>query len=214
MRQIDHIIEEGKFLNKLKKFFAPISDEESKKMGVVLPRNRYKEQAKYKAKQPTPLKKTFKTDKSGTVRSADRYGKPVKEKPKDEEKGPPRPGSRRSFDQHGVSVGVGWHINPSKKKAKTESTEEESTKEKIMRPVDEAIVREADEPTDKATEAQAKVSNLTKQLTYLRKSWDANSSRVRKERKKLSTERDAHVRDARALATQREAADKARSKAN
>ena len=162
MRQIDHIIEEGKFLNKLKKFFAPISDEESEKMGVVLPRNRYKEQAKYKAKQPEPVKKKFKTDKSGTVRSADRYGEPVEEKPKEK--------------------------------------------------ANEAVVSEADEPTDKATEVQVKISNLTKQLTHLRKSWDANSSRVRKDRKKLASERDSHVRDARSLATQREAADKARSR--
>tara|TARA_R110000824_G_scaffold275295_1_gene463977 strand:+ start:31 stop:513 length:483 start_codon:yes stop_codon:yes gene_type:complete len=160
MRQIDHIVNEGKFLKKIKKFFAPLTDAERKAAGIQ-DRNAY---LAGKDVKPLPTPKKFKTDKSGTVRSRDRYGEPGEEK----------------------------------------------TKEKA----NEAVVSEADEPTDKATEVQQRISSITKQLTHMRKSWDANSSRVRKERKRLSGERDSHVRDARALANQREAADKARSKVN
>jgi len=158
MRQIDHIINEGKFLKKLKKFFAPLTDEERKAAGLQ-DRHAY---LTGKDVKPLPTPKKFKTDKSGTVRSRDRYGEP----------GDPK------------------------------------AKEKA----NESMVTEVDEPTDKATEVQAKISHLTKQLTHMRKSWDANSNEVRKKRKQLASERDAHVSQARQLASQRESADKARSK--
>lgn len=175
MRQIDYIIEENKVIKKLrkmgssvtkgvKKFFAPLTDEEAEKMGVVLPRNRYKEQAKYKAKMPPESKTEWKAGEDGYVKTRDKYGVTVK------------PPSLKN-----------------KEKAPVEKTNEAN-----------------EEHNEKATAAQRSISDITRELSQLRRNWDANSSVKRAARRRLAAERDEHVEAARGEAHAKEEEDKAR----
>ena len=147
MRQVDYILEEAGLvkgaMKKIKKFFMPLTPEEREEAGVKPSTSpeRYQKSGK---KVPS-LKKKFKTDETGTVRSKDRYGEKV---------------------------------------------------------------QESNDPSDKLPGIQARISGITKQLTSMRKSWDRNSNVLRKDRKALSSERDALVARAKDIARQRESEQK------
>jgi len=76
MRQVDYILEEAGLvkgaIKKIKKFFTPLTPEEREEAGVKPSTS--PERYKKSGKQVPSLKKKFKTDETGTVRSKDRYG--------------------------------------------------------------------------------------------------------------------------------------------
>tara|TARA_R110000824_G_scaffold42902_3_gene125753 strand:+ start:911 stop:1456 length:546 start_codon:yes stop_codon:yes gene_type:complete len=67
-----------------------------------------------------------------------------------------------------------------------------------------------EEHNEKAGAAQRSISDITRELSQLRRNWDANSSVKRAARRRLAAERDEHVEAARGEAHAKEEEDKAR----